>query len=170
MVQYAFNRDMARNMMFETSNDPLPTQLVGAVGTAAKPGFTWLAAKGKKTDKDVENCITVTMMSSVTLTSASANDFTKITLSGLTESGTSDTKQLKLYAGSGCDWEPAAADVHDNTNSLRAASGTAVQPLAPEGTCKGSVPRSRGGRRGFPDIRTLRRPSFPPSLQSRVLE
>merc|ERR1719183_2027170 len=78
------------------------------------------------------------MMSSVTLTSASNDDVTKITLSGLTDSGSADNTELKLYAGAECGTEPTVADVHDSTNPLRAASGTAVatatdQLVSPDG-------------------------------------
>lgn len=124
MTEYTFDRDTAHQSEFETTHDFVPTQHVGAFGTMAKPAFAWLAAKGKKTAIGDENCITVTMIPSVTLASPSPPASTTFTLSGLTGSDEADTKTLQLYAGGGCSHTPAKADKNDNTNSIRQEAGS----------------------------------------------
>merc|ERR1719163_2540238 len=150
-AEYPFNIDMARNMMFETTNDWVPTQHVGAVGVAAKPAFTWLAAAGDTSEKEASNCITVTLMSSVALTTTSATDSrTDITISGLTGSDTPDTDTHPIFAGGECAWTPGTIDVHDNTNSLRQAQSSAtalellVSPLSSSKAWQGKFNKEAG--------------------------
>ena len=106
VVESTFSRDVSANMQFETTNDWVPTQHVGPVGTMAKPGFAWLAAAGDATGKGATNCITVTMIPSVAMTSPSTAAMTDITISGLTGSDTADSSSLAIFAGGGCSKTP----------------------------------------------------------------
>jgi len=136
VVFSTFSRDVSANMQFETTNDWVPTQHVGPVGTSAKPGFAWLAAAGDATGKGATTCITVTMIPSVAMTSPSGASMTDITISGLTGSDTADTSSLAIFAGGSCSKSPSLSDVHDNSNSIRAAvnrAGAAVGQVAAGG-------------------------------------
>merc|ERR1719199_1607883 len=124
-TQYTFNRDLSTNMQFESNMQyrAYSAQTMGAVGTTVKPSFSWLAASGSKTGISSENCISVTIVPTVTMVSTVATAQTDITLVGITGSSTHDTDSLAVFPGAGCKWQggaPTMADVNDNTNSIRA--------------------------------------------------
>merc|ERR1719199_279023 len=124
-IEYKFNRDLSTNMQFESNMEyaAYSGKTTNAVGTTVEPSFAWLAASGSKTGISSENCISVTMVPTMTMVSTVATAQTDITLVGITGSSTHDTDSLAVFPGAGCKWQggsPTMADVNDNTNSIRA--------------------------------------------------
>merc|ERR1719199_1552583 len=124
-IEYKFNRDLSTNMQFESNMEyaAYSGKTTNAVGTTVEPSFAWLAASGSKTGISSENCISVTMVPTVTMVSTVATAQTDITLVGITGSSTHDTDSLAVFPGAGCKWQggsPTMADVNDNSNSIRA--------------------------------------------------
>jgi hypothetical protein len=102
-AQFTFNPDWSVHARFETVHDWVPSQeQIGAFGTALRPKFAYLAAGGSSTGKARTNCITVTMVPSVTLSSATVNAMTSITLSGLIGAQDADNSDKPIFAGADC--------------------------------------------------------------------
>lgn len=99
---YTFNPDASVHIRFQTTHDSVPSQEIGALGTALGPRFAYLAAGGSTTGRSSTGCITVTIVPSVTLSSASTNAMTSITLSGLIGAEDSDNSDKPIFAGAGC--------------------------------------------------------------------
>ena len=103
IVPVLFNPDASVHVRFETTHDSVPSQEVGALGTALGPRFAYLAAGGSSTTgKGRTGCITVTIVPSVTLSSATSNAITSITLSGLNGVEDADNSDKPIFAGAGC--------------------------------------------------------------------
>jgi hypothetical protein len=110
-AEFAVNPDWSVHARFETTNDWVPSQeQIGAVGTALRPKFAYLSAGGSSTGKGRTTCITVTMVPSVTLSSAKASAtqsvatdrMTSITLSGLNGATDIDKTDMPIFAGADC--------------------------------------------------------------------
>lgn len=83
---------------FTTANNWLPTKRgLGAVGTFAAPEFVFASAGFSSTGVDELNCITVTLISSVTIASPAADSITELTLSGLQAFNQPTSQELPLF-------------------------------------------------------------------------
>jgi hypothetical protein len=100
---------------------------VPAAGYTMAPYFSTLKAAGTNTGAGSDNCITVTLASSVPMVSADQNSATGITLHGLTGASTLSTETLPLYLDGTCGAVPAA----DSTRGVRIAGGQTVTDGTP---------------------------------------
>eukprot|EP00283_Hemiselmis_rufescens_P000758 CAMPEP_0173470394 /NCGR_PEP_ID=MMETSP1357-20121228/77851_1 /TAXON_ID=77926 /ORGANISM="Hemiselmis rufescens, Strain PCC563" /LENGTH=4076 /DNA_ID=CAMNT_0014438669 /DNA_START=54 /DNA_END=12284 /DNA_ORIENTATION=+ len=136
--QVPFDGDTERivGYQFTTTTQMLPVAK-GAkpAGTLQKPTFSYAQAKGKTTGMGSDNCITVSLIPSVTIMSGSAQS--QITLEGLVGSGTSDTDTLELYSNSKC------------TSTYRTLAGSDGQPT------KNFAPVAGTAAHGTPDTDVL---------------
>jgi len=83
---------------FESANSWLPTKRgLGPVGTFAAPEFVFASTGFSSTGVDAQNCMTVTLVSSITITSPAKNLVTLLTLSGLQSFSNPTSAALPLY-------------------------------------------------------------------------
>jgi hypothetical protein len=101
--QVPFDGDTERvvGYQFTSTRQALPTA-TGAkpYGTLQAPTFSFAQAKGRTDGPARDNCITVSLIPSVTFVSGSSA--TQITIKGLKGSGTSDSDTLQLYQDDKC--------------------------------------------------------------------
>ena len=111
------------NPTFSTRTAWLPTKPgLGAVGTFAKPTIVHAAAGYSSTGTGSANCVTVTLITSVTMGSPSASSSTKVTLTGLTGFSSYDSDVFPLFL--------------DKTTCLANSAATATLPGGFERTAK----------------------------------
>jgi hypothetical protein len=92
--QYPFASD---TKVITTKLDRIPTQMVGPATTMQAPGFVYAVAQGNSTGLGQRNCLTVSLISNVALTSGATATYTKFTISGLGTAQTASTETLDLY-------------------------------------------------------------------------
>ncbi len=86
----------ANTKQISTKLERIPVHNIGPATTMQPPGFVYAVVQGNTTGLKQRNCITVTLISNVPLTSG-PNSFTRFTISGLETSTTASTETLDLY-------------------------------------------------------------------------
>jgi hypothetical protein len=92
--QYPFSE---ATRLISSRLERIPTNQIGPATTMEAPGFVYAVAQGNSTGLSQRNCITVTLVSNVALTSGATSSFTKLTIAGLQTSMTSSTEAMDLY-------------------------------------------------------------------------
>ena len=96
-LAYAVTENGFLWQQFTSANSWLPTKRVGPVGTFANPEFVFASSGFSSTGVDAQNCMTVTLISSITITSPASDLTTKLTLSGLQSFSNPSSDALPLY-------------------------------------------------------------------------
>jgi len=128
--QVPFDGDTERvvGYRFTTTKQMLPVMDGGDVaGTLKIPTFSLAQAKGKTTGMGSDNCITVSLVPTVSMMSGSSQ--TQITIEGLMGSGTSDSDTLQLYYDDSCGSVYSGLPGADTTpiKSFAPVAGTTLQ-------------------------------------------
>eukprot|EP00281_Chroomonas_sp_CCMP1168_P017251 CAMPEP_0206219836 /NCGR_PEP_ID=MMETSP0047_2-20121206/4528_1 /ASSEMBLY_ACC=CAM_ASM_000192 /TAXON_ID=195065 /ORGANISM="Chroomonas mesostigmatica_cf, Strain CCMP1168" /LENGTH=3848 /DNA_ID=CAMNT_0053642399 /DNA_START=64 /DNA_END=11610 /DNA_ORIENTATION=+ len=101
--QVPFDGDTERvvGFQFTTTDGMLPVNKYDQpAGALFAPGFSYAVAEGRTTGPNLDNCITVSLIPTVTMVSGSSA--TRITIQGLNGAVTSDNDNLPLFSNSGC--------------------------------------------------------------------
>ncbi len=121
--QVPFDGDTERVVwyQFTTTKQKLPTNGAAApYGTIQTPTFSFAQAKGKTDGPSRDNCITVSLIPSVTFVSGTSG--TQITIGGLKGTGTSDSDNMQLFANDKCT---------SSYNTLVGSNGAATKAFPP---------------------------------------